>query len=153
ERTLYLYNVHTQEALTTVYWVQGDYIAESLREVYHLLRDHRSGEIGTIDFSLLDTLHRVAAKMNNTTEPFQIISGFRSTTTNQELHAVDEQGVAAKSLHTRGMAVDLYFEYTPLLQLHAAAQGVSGGGVGLYPDRFIHLDTGPERHWVSKGKG
>ena len=150
ERKLYLYNVHTQEALTTVYWVQGDYIASSLRDIDRLFRDRRSGEIRPIDFTLLDSLHRIAVAMD-TTEPFQVISGFRSAATNRELREADELGVAANSYHTRGMAVDLYFEYTPLAQLHAAAQTVAVGGVGFYPRGFIHLDMGPSRAWVGQG--
>ncbi|MEK6749620.1 MAG: DUF882 domain-containing protein [Pseudomonadota bacterium] len=149
ERKLYLYNVHTQESLTTVYWADGDYIAESLRAVNRLLRDHRSGEVATIDFTLLDSLQRIAITMD-TNEPFQVISGYRSVNTNQELHAADEQGVSANSLHTRGMAVDLYFEYTPLTHLHAAALAVAGGGVGFYSKGFIHLDAGAKRQWVGK---
>lgn len=147
ERKLFLYNVHTQEALTTVYWAQGDYLADSLRDVDQLFRDRRSGEISPIDFTLLDALYRISVIME-TSEPFQVISGFRSRTTNQALHEADESGVAANSYHTRGMAVDLYFEYTPLEQLHAAARAVAGGGIGLYPERFIHLDVGPARQWT-----
>jgi uncharacterized protein YcbK (DUF882 family) len=33
-------------------------------------------------------------------------------------------------------------------KLRAAALSLGGGGVGYYPrDGFVHVDTGPRRHW------
>jgi uncharacterized protein YcbK (DUF882 family) len=44
ERTLGLYNTHTGEQSSTVYWADGAYQSEGLSEIYYLLRDHRSAE-------------------------------------------------------------------------------------------------------------
>src|SRR5215831_380187 len=36
ERALSFYHVHTGERLRTVYWVQGDYLPDALREINYL---------------------------------------------------------------------------------------------------------------------
>jgi uncharacterized protein YcbK (DUF882 family) len=57
-------------------------------------------------------------------------------------------GVAKKSLHTRGQAVDIRLPGFSLKQLHRAAVALKRGGVGYYPgSRFIHVDIGPVRYW------
>src|SRR5215472_4521835 len=44
-RSVSLYNVHTGEWLRTVYWADGHYIREAVRDINWILRDHHSDEI------------------------------------------------------------------------------------------------------------
>lgn len=43
-RSLSFYSLHTSERLKSVYWEDGSYIPESLSQINHVLRDHRSNE-------------------------------------------------------------------------------------------------------------
>src|SRR5919106_4549028 len=56
EKSLSLYNTHTGEGVNAVYWVEGEYLPEALAAVDHVLRDHRTDEIKSIDPLLLDLL-------------------------------------------------------------------------------------------------
>src|SRR5688572_16822322 len=86
ERSLSFYNLHTAEKLKVVYWADGGYVGESLTAIDQLLRDHRTGSVHEIDRRLLDLMWQVRTKLD-TTEPFQIISGYRSPQTNAMLKA------------------------------------------------------------------
>ena len=45
ERALWLYNLHTDEEVHSVYWAEGRYLPEGLAEISYCLRDRRSGEV------------------------------------------------------------------------------------------------------------
>lgn len=82
-----------------------------------------------------------------TSEPFQIFSGYRSPETNARLRRAGI-GAAPNSYHLKGQAVDLWLPGSATTALHKAALAARRGGVGYYPDRhFVHLDVGPVRHW------
>ncbi len=145
-RSLMLHNVHTGEKLKTVYYVDGRYLRESLTEINWILRDWRTDEEAAIDRQVLDQLHRLQTVMN-TNAPFDVISGYRSPKTNQMLRRKG-RGVAKKSLHMRGMAVDVALPGRDLRQLYRAAKSLQAGGVGIYSGPgFIHLDSGRVRSW------
>ena len=146
ERTLSFLNLHTGERLTSTYWAGGDFISDSLGEINHLLRDFRSGEVKPIDSRLLDTLHALHSTLESG-EPFHVISGYRSPKTNQRL--IDAgRGVAKRSLHTRGLAIDVRLPDRELRAVYRAARAMRAGGVGYYKkSNFIHLDTGRVRYW------
>jgi len=60
------------------------------------------------------------------------------------------RGVASKSQHTFGKALDFYLPDVRLSKLRRIALIKQVGGVGYYPKSgspFIHLDTGRVRHW------
>ncbi|OGT20059.1 MAG: Twin-arginine translocation pathway signal [Gammaproteobacteria bacterium RBG_16_57_12] len=146
ERMLAFYNTHTGETLRTVYWAQGRYHAEALREVNHILRDHRTNEIIPIEPQLLDLLHALHDSLGSQ-RPFEIISGYRSPASNGML-AAGSDGVAKGSLHMLGKAVDIRLPGRALHDLRQAAVALRVGGVGYYPQlNFVHLDTGPVRYW------
>jgi len=63
-RKLNLYNVNSKKHLDIEYYENGQYIEESLREIYKFMSDRRTGEIVRIDNNLLDTLHKVQLKIN-----------------------------------------------------------------------------------------
>lgn len=145
-RALALVNHRTAEKLNSVYWVEGDYIPEALEAFNYILRDWRQDEAINIDASLLDIM---AATHNllDTTEPFQVVSGYRSPKTNAMLRS-RSRGVARNSYHTKGMACDLTLDTRSVGQMASAAQSLGAGGVGRYSrSKFAHVDTGPVRDW------
>jgi uncharacterized protein YcbK (DUF882 family) len=146
ERLVALHNIHTGESLHTAYWVEGRYQPAALRAVNHLLRDHYSGSIHSMDPRVIDLIcalqHRMASK-----RPFEVISGYRSPGTNAWL-AARSDGVAQHSLHMEGKAIDIRLAGTSISNLGHAARSLRAGGVGQYPDSgFVHVDCGRVRHW------
>ncbi len=146
-RRLVFENLHTGESLSTIYWEQGRYLPQALRELEHLLRDFRTGTAHAIAPGLLDLL--CALRLHSgSTRPIQLISGYRSPATNAALRA-RSHGVAPLSLHMRGMAADIRIPGLPLERLHAIALSLRAGGVGFYPrSNFVHVDVGAVRRWV-----
>jgi len=146
ERKLKLRNLHTGEHLRATYWEDGKYIPETMRDVAHFLRDHRTGDKHRIDAGLMDILHDLQLRIGNRKE-FHIISGYRSPKTNRLLSS-RSGGVARRSLHMRGRAIDIRLPGTNLSNLRKAALSMRAGGVGYYPQaNFLHVDTGRFRTW------
>jgi len=146
ERVLRLQNLHTGESLKATYWAEGRYIAEELKALNRVLRDHRSNEIYTMDQSLFDMLYLLQQQVagNGT---YHVISGYRSPATNAMLNS-KSSGVAKRSLHMQGRAIDIRMPGVELTQLRQAAMDMKAGGVGYYPrSGFIHVDTGRTRFW------
>jgi uncharacterized protein YcbK (DUF882 family) len=146
ERAVALHNIHTGETLKTVYWTDGRYQPAALKAVNHLLRDHYSGSVHSMDPRVVDLIcalnHRLGAK-----KPFQVISGYRSPNTNAWL-AARSDGVAQHSLHMEGKAIDIRLEGASISTLGKAARSLRAGGVGQYPESgFVHVDVGRVRHW------
>lgn len=145
-RVLSFSHLHTGERLELEYFSAGAYLPDALGAVNHLLRDFRTGDVGTIDPALLDLLHTLRER-TGTRQPFQIISGYRSPATNQMLHE-RSSGVATKSLHMSGQAIDIRLADVPLVHLRDTALSMRSGGVGFYPGSdFVHVDTGRVRAW------
>lgn len=146
ERKLSLHNLHTGETIRTTFWVDGAYQADALRDIDFVLRDFRTGDITEIDPDLLSLLHRIS-RTTGVNKPFEVISGYRSPKTNAAL-ASSSNGVAKRSLHMQGMAVDIRLPGMRLAHLRDAAKSLKAGGVGYYPNSdFIHVDTGKVRYW------
>ncbi len=145
-RELAFYNQHTGESLKTGYWADGEYVPEALADINRILRDHRTNDVLPMQLPLLDLLYTLQGVLA-VPRPFQIISGYRSPKTNAFL-AANSGGVAKRSLHMQGMAVDIHIEGVPLDQLRRAAISLQTGGVGYYPaSNFVHLDIGRVRNW------
>ena len=146
-RALAFRNLHTEERLEAVYWRDGAYDPDALQAIAHVLRDFRTGEVHPIEPRLLDILVELQGAVENRT-PFQVISGFRSPSTNAILREQSAE-VAQRSLHMDGRAIDLYLDGVDLAHLRDAAMDLTRGGVGYYPvTGFIHVDAGPIRHWI-----
>jgi len=146
ERTLSLKNLHTGEHISQPYWMAGNYLPESLSAINNVLRDHRSGEVYPMDPGLLDLLSALQQRVNSRRE-YEVISGYRSPASNSMLHS-KSNGVAKRSLHMLGQAIDIRLPGTQLTTLHRAASEMKSGGVGLYTSsQFIHVDTGRVRYW------
>lgn len=146
DRKLRFYNLHTGENLSATYWAEGQYQATELAAINQLLRDHRNGEVAQIDHKLLDQLHLLQHNVGNSNR-YEIISGYRSPATNKKLQK-HTRGVAKRSLHMQGRAIDVRLRGVELKHLRQAALKLKAGGVGYYPDsNFIHLDSGRPRYW------
>lgn len=146
ERILRLQNLHTGEKLKATYWADGQYIAEELAALNVVLRDHRTNEIHKMDQHLFDLLHLLQEQVGNNGS-YHIISGYRSPQTNAMLNK-KSSGVAKRSLHMQGRAIDIRLPGVDLKHLRQAALSLKAGGVGYYPkSNFIHVDTGRTRFW------
>ena len=147
ELHLSLYNLHTTEKFNGAFWVGGEYDPDALRQINHLLRDHRTDEVKSIDVKLLSILYLVSKKVGKPDHPFSVISGYRSAATNRKL-AKSNSGVARNSYHIKGQAIDIRLNGTDTKNLREAGLALRVGGVGYYEkSNFVHLDTGPYRAW------
>lgn len=145
-KTLAFQNINTGDKLKLTYFEKGRYIKSALREIDFLLRDYRTGDVHRIDTHLLDQLHDLKTLLG-AKRPFDIISGYRSPSTNANLRS-HSSGVANKSLHMQGRAIDIRLEGHDIRHLRNAAIALRRGGVGFYPQSgFVHLDTGKFRTW------
>jgi uncharacterized protein YcbK (DUF882 family) len=141
-----LFAPHSGERLRVECAARGTYTADALQAVSRLLRDRRTDEVHAIDPALLDQLRLLSGKLGSS-GPFHVVCGYRSPHTNATEHRL-RPGVALKSLHVEGRAVDVFLPDRDLTQLHGAALALRAGGVGYYPSsNFVHLDTGPVRTW------
>lgn len=146
ERKLSLHNIHTGERLTAVYFRDGVYRQQALDDVNQILRDWRTGDIKEIDLRLVDLLWELHQRLGSA-KPFDVISGYRSPKTNAAL-ASASNGVAKKSLHMEGMAIDIALPDKKLERVREVAMDMQRGGVGFYPKSgFVHLDVGRVRFW------
>lgn len=145
-RALGFYNTHTGETLKATYWANGRYDKGALKDINFILRDHRTNEVMPIDLQLLDLLTELHRRTRSN-QAFQIISGYRSPQSNALL-ASESGGVAKKSLHMQGKAIDIRLADVDLSDLRGTAMAMKQGGVGYYPkSAFVHVDTGRVRAW------
>ncbi|BCV66813.1 hypothetical protein TUM17387_21720 [Shewanella carassii] len=99
-----------------------------------------------MDKRLFDLLFNLQQTLS-VSEEIHVISGYRSPKTNAML-AGKSNGVAKKSYHMRGMAMDIAIPGVKLETLREAALSLKLGGVGYYPaSGFVHVDCGPVRSW------
>ena len=147
ERRVSLYNLHTGERINQPYWMKGSYLPDSLSAINTVLRDFRTGEVYPIDPGLLDLLSALQQRVGSQ-RGYEVISGYRSPATNAMLHNASN-GVATRSLHMLGQAIDIRLPGRELDEVRRAARALQRGGVGYYPrSDFVHLDTGAFRTWT-----
>ena len=148
-RALAFDHTHTRERINLVYAVDGDYVPDALTSLNRFLRDHYSGTVGSMDPQLFDLLHRVRLALGGKSlSAFEVISGYRCPETNDHLRNSRGGGVAKRSLHMEGKAVDVRIPGVPLAELRDAALSLQAGGVGYYArEQFVHIDTGRVRSW------
>ncbi|KUP92636.1 YcbK family protein [Tritonibacter horizontis] len=145
-RRIRMYSGRTGERLDMVYWIDGDYIKDAVKEVNHFMRDWRTDQIKSIDLRTIDIM---AASHNllDVSEPYMLLSGYRSPQTNSMLRS-RSRGVAKNSLHMQGQAADLRLASRSVSQMAQAAQACKAGGVGRYHgSNFVHMDCGVVRSW------
>ena len=147
-RELSFFHTHTGKQLDVVYWKDGNYVESALEEINHFLSDFRTGDIVEMDPELLDIIYDVRASLGSD-GTYQVISAYRSPKTNEMLrNRSAASGVAKKSQHLLGKAIDVRLEGIETAQLRDAAIALQRGGVGYYrASDFVHMDTGRVRRW------
>jgi uncharacterized protein YcbK (DUF882 family) len=145
-KSLSFYHTHTRECLDITYGYGKDYDVKALHQIDDFLSDFRTGEVFPIDRKLLDALWLIQKEMGYE-GTFEVISGYRSPATNNKLRK-QSNGVAKRSLHMQGRAIDVRFPKVPTKYLQQCAIASECGGVGYYPEsNFVHIDTGRVRAW------
>lgn len=148
DRTLYLHHTHTGETGRFTFKRNGQYDQAVLRQMNVFLADWRTKEPTKMDPALFDLLWEVYQEVG-ATQPYNIVSSYRSPKTNKMLRA-KSSGVAENSQHMRGKAMDVFIPGVNLSKLRETAMKHQVGGVGFYPTSgspFVHMDTGNVRAW------
>ena len=144
---LSMQSIHTGEKGTFDIVVNGEWVEEELQEAYKILRDWRSGDVAEMDRNTLMQMVNIAKLLGKEGEAFKIISGYRSPKTNAKL-AAKSGGVAKKSFHMKGQAIDIAMDGVSIDDLNKAALSLKAGGVGKYTNSgFVHIDSGRVRRW------
>ncbi|MVO94442.1 DUF882 domain-containing protein [Rhizobium leguminosarum] len=150
DRALKLFFTHTGERATITYKRDGKFDPKGLAQINRFLRDWRRNEPTRMDPRLLDLVWEVY-KRSGGKDYIHIVSAYRSPTTNNMLRNRSRStGVAKKSQHMLGKAMDFYVPGVKLSTLRALAMQMQVGGVGYYPTSgspFVHLDVGNVRAW------
>ena len=150
DRALKLFFTHTGEKATITYKRDGKFDAKGLAQINRFLRDWRRNEPTRMDPRLLDLVWEVY-KRSGGKDYIHIVSAYRSPATNNMLRNRSRStGVAKKSQHMLGKAMDFYVPGVKLSTLRAFAMQMQVGGVGYYPTSgspFVHLDVGNVRAW------
>lgn len=145
-REIKLFSLYNEETFNGAYWADGRYVPGALKEISTVLRDRRDNSSSKIDPELLNVLVSLRDLLG-TREPIQVVCGYRSPHSNAMMHRASSS-VASNSYHMRGMAMDLRVPNRPLALVRKAALHLGRGGVGYYPSSdFVHVDSGPVRHW------
>jgi uncharacterized protein YcbK (DUF882 family) len=150
DRALKLFFNHTGERATITYKRDGKFDPKGLSQINRFLRDWRRNEPTRMDPRLLDLVWEVY-KRSGAKSYIHIVSAYRSPATNNMLRNRSRStGVAKKSQHMLGKAMDFYVPGVKLSTLRALAMQMQVGGVGYYPTSgspFVHLDVGNVRAW------
>ncbi len=145
-RRIKMYSGRTGEKIDMIYWIEGEYIGEAVKEINFFMRDWRNNKAVNIDTRTIDIMAASHALLD-VSEPYMLLSGYRSPETNAMLRS-QSSGVARNSLHMRGQAADLRLASRSVGQMARAAQSCHAGGVGKYSgSNFVHMDCGDVRTW------
>ncbi|GHE73330.1 hypothetical protein GCM10019059_36150 [Camelimonas fluminis] len=141
-RGLWLQNPHTNEEITVLFWISGQYDNLAYTQVCRLMRDWRENAVAHMDPKLLHLLWAIQ-RGSGFTRPLVINSAFRTRRTNNLLAA---EGAAINSLHLHRQATDLRLDGIRPSNVAEYVHSMEIGGVGFYPT-FTHVDTGRVRTW------
>ncbi|MFK7754221.1 MAG: YcbK family protein [Sedimentitalea sp.] len=145
-RRIRMYSGRTGERIDMVYWIEGKYIKDAVREVNHFMRDWRTDQVKSMDLRTVDIM-AAAHNLMDATEPYMLLSGYTSPKNNATLRA-HSRVVAKNSLHMKGQAADLRLGSRSVSQMARAAAACRAGGVGRYSgSNFVHMDCGVVRTW------
>jgi uncharacterized protein YcbK (DUF882 family) len=137
------------EIIDVIYRVGDVYIPEALDHLSQFLRDSHNDEVKDYDPRTFDLLHTILARLNRSSSEIEVLCGYRTVETNEDLRASGTTNAAEHSQHIEANAIDIRVPGIPAAQLRAAALSLHAGGVGYYPrGQFVHVDTGPVRKWT-----
>ncbi|WP_436399379.1 YcbK family protein [Roseobacter sp. S98] len=145
-RRISMYSGRTGERIDTIYWIEGKYIPDAVKEINYFMRDWRTDGSISMDLRTIDIM-AATHNMLDASEPYMLLSGYRSPQTNAMLRSRSRR-VAKNSLHMKGQAADLRLTSRSVSQMAKAAAACRGGGVGKYSgSNFVHMDCGVVRTW------
>jgi uncharacterized protein YcbK (DUF882 family) len=149
-RTISLYHIHTKERLTVTYMQNGRYVPSAMKKIDWFMRDWRANKSVRMDPKTIDLIWELHADLGSK-EPIHVVCGLRTRKTNSFLKRIG-RGVAKKSQHVLGKAIDVYFPDVSTKKMRNSALVRKVGGVGYYPRTagptgFLHVDSGKVRHW------
>lgn len=149
-RSLKIYYVHTGEKAVITYKRNGQFDPRGLEQLNRILRDWRKNQPTKMDPRLFDLIWEVYRE-SGSHEFINVVCGFRSPDTNEMLRTrTAHTGVAKKSQHMLGRAMDFYIPDVKLAKLREIGMKLQVGGVGFYPTSgspFVHMDVGGVRAW------
>ena len=148
-RTLRLTLHWSGESLNVVYRIGDAYQPEAMAKINHFLRDWRCNKTMEMDPKLIDRIYELHQQIG-AKRTIRVVSGYRSEGYNASL-LLAGRTVDPESQHMFGRAADIFVPGLRTDKLKDAAEAQALGGVGHYPfsgPRFIHIDTGPQRHWT-----
>jgi uncharacterized protein YcbK (DUF882 family) len=149
-RSLKIYYVHTGEKAVITYKRNGQFDPRGLEQLNRILRDWRKNQPTKMNPRLFDLIWEVYRE-SGSHEFIYVICGFRSPETNEMLRTrTSHTGVAKKSQHMLGNAMDFYIPDVKLAKLRELGMKLQDGGVGYYPTSgspFVHMDVGGVRAW------
>gem|GEM_PF-2505040 len=147
-RTITLSNQHTNESGSFTFMVNGVYDSATLDKLNYFCRDWRLNEPTKMDPHLFDIIWEVYRE-SGSTQPIDVLSGYRSPETNAMLRRRSRQ-VAEHSQHMQGKAIDAHFLDVGTGRIRDIAMRMQAGGVGFYPTGntpWVHIDSGSVRYW------
>lgn len=149
-RSLKIYFVHTGEKAVITYKRDGKFDPAGLEKLNRILRDWRKNQPTKMNPHLFDLIWQVYRE-SGSHEFINVVCGFRSPGTNEMLRTRSAHtGVAKKSQHMLGNAMDFYIPDVKLTKLREIGMKLQVGGVGYYPTSgspFVHMDVGGVRAW------
>ena len=147
-RTVILSDQHTNESGSFTFMVNGVYDQAVLDKLNWFCRDWRLNEPTKMDPHLFDIIWEVYRE-SGSTQPIDVLSGYRSPQTNAMLRRRSRQ-VAEHSQHMQGKAIDAHFLDVSTARIRDIAMRAQTGGVGFYPTGntpWVHIDSGSVRYW------
>lgn len=139
-------NQRSGDTFSGVYRVGNKYLPQAFERINYVMRDVRENEVFPMDPRVIDIIS-IVHKYLNVNEPYSVLSGYRSPHTNAVLRSGGE-GVAKRSLHMSGQAIDVRLGEISARNIREAAVKLGAGGVGYYPKSgFVHMDSGAFRTW------
>ncbi|MET3756018.1 uncharacterized protein YcbK (DUF882 family) [Rhizobium binae] len=149
-RSLKLYFIHTGEKAVITYKRNGKFDPKGLEQLNRFLRDWRKNQPTKMDPRLFDLIWEVY-RQSGSRDYINVVCGFRSPATNEMLRGRSRNsGVAEKSQHMLGKAMDFFIPDVKLATLRGIGMKMQVGGVGFYPKSgspFVHMDVGGVRAW------
>ena len=118
-RRIRMFSGRTGERIDMIYWIDGDYIKDAVKEINYFMRDWRTDQVKSIDLRTIDIM-AASHTLLDVSEPYMMLSGYRSPQTNAMLRS-RSRGVAKNSLHMRGQAADLRLSSRSVSQMANAA--------------------------------
>lgn len=144
---LRLFETHRDNSIDVIYRQGKSYVPAAIDRLDFFLRDHLNSRVYPLNPRLFDLLHALAVKLGRPNTVIDIVCGYRSPQTNHYLRE-HGGGVAQRSLHMEGEAIDIRIPGVPTWKLRNAALALHRGGVGYYPQSgFVHVDVGRVRQW------